>query len=375
MKALFAFFAFAVVAFFIGCSSLSLNGPDQVSGKSVIHFKAEFGASESGTKTTLIGDGLTIVDRQNIFSYRKGKVKFINFDFYKNGSVTTRTHTFRFPVINGEVSGDMSVLPGLYTMIEVTTDRQSLSDLPDCDFLKVITNYNVDTSGVDTLNVLLEQNQSLKSMVVISVPAGLYVEGKSYPFYFMPDQPWDFFGWSFDPIFQGGKIVWSGVDVLLKKNDCVFKIGDNVLSGNFDVTKILDNDTIEMTAITTRPIAVNIGFANNQAPVIDSVYPKDSATNVPTDIQNIVAYFNKPLADLSDMPGAQFGIASEDGTDQVTGTYGLSANIFSRQLVNASEHVYLKRNTKYIVHVSAVKDEYGNEMVSEKRWSFITGNN
>jgi hypothetical protein len=378
MKTLLVVVAVAVVSFFFGCSSLSVNSADEQVvpvEKTILHFSVDFGSSvsESLAKVAVIGDGLNVSERQAIFAYRKSKVKFINLDFYKDGSVSERTHTFHFPVVDGKVSGEMSVLPGTYSMIEVLTDREPGTYLPDYDFQQIIKNFNVK-SGEDTLKMQLKQKESVKSTVVISVPDGIYEEGKSYKFFFEANQPWNFSGWSSDPIFQGGKIIWSGVDVYLKKDEGNFRIGDKILSGEFDVTKILDNDTIEMSTTAAGPLVLNVGFLDDAKPEIDSVFPKEDAVNVPTNILSVKAFFDKPLADWSDMPGAQFGVASEDGSDQVSGTCSFTGTNFFRNLDNGTSRVYLKPNTKYIAHISAVKDDLGNEMVGEKRWSFTTGN-
>lgn len=385
MKKLIVFLSLLVVAALsmVGCSNLSVNGVNnqQTTSNSTIHFSIDLNNVDQSpqpaglSKTGAIGDGLTFSERQAILAYRKAKVKSISIMFYRtvnqDGSASP-TYIFKFPVNNGVVSGDMEVLSGKYDEIMVTTNRDTSEKVLVCsDFLQIVRDFTIDI-GVSTLAIKLQQNQMLPAHIIIDVPSGSgFIEGASYRHNTGTN---DFVnGSGSDLVFSKGQLIWN-CGVYIAKRTSSYFVGGKELQSFFDVTKIIDNDTVEMTAQMPQSLSLNISFADNDKIVVDSVFPADGATNVPTDINAVFVWFNKNIADYSQMPGAQLGIASEDGTDQVTGNYGFNDRLFCRQLVNPSERVYLKKNTKYIAHVSAVKDEYGNEMVGEKRWSFTTGN-
>lgn len=388
MKKAISILSFGVVVglSMVGCSNLSsVNNVDeqvvQSSSNSTVHFSVDLNnvdqpSNSSGLSKTALGDGLTFSERKEILAYRKAKVKIISIIFYRtvnqDGSAWP-THIFKFPVNNGVASGEMGVLSGEYDEIMVTTARDTTEKILMCvDFSQTLRNFNIG-AGSSSLDIKLQQNQGLPAHIVINVPDGSgFVEGASY----RHNTGTNTFvnGYGSDLIFSRGQLIWSCNVYIAKKESCYF-VGGKELKSFFDITKIMDDDTVEMTAEMSQSLSAAISFVDDETIAVDSVFPADGATNVPIGINSVNALFNKNLADYSQMPGAQLGIASEDGDHQITGNYSFNDRLFCRQLVNTSERVYLKPNTKYIAHVSAVKDEYGNEMIGEKRWSFTTGAN
>jgi hypothetical protein len=385
MKSCFvAVFSVVLALFFMSCSPNRIIGEDNesvapaVGKKAVAHFSVNFGTDEfdkSLAKIAKIGDGLTVADRQSILAYRKSKVKSISVVFYKtvnpDGSAYS-AYVFRFPVINGIASGEMEVFSGHYDEIYFSTSRDTSERvLMSADFFQKILDYTVDT-GSSELKVNLKQNQALQAYISIATNPSLFEEGKNYQYGSSYSSGFAS-SWGSDLLYSQGKLFWS-CDVQIAKFNSLYTVGGVALQSFFDVMKIIDNDTIEMNAQAQTKLSLDIGFIDDQTKMVDSVFPKDGATNVPTNIQSIVIYFSGNIADLSDMPGAQFGVASADGSDQIAGTCSLSSNFFARNLDNGTSRVYLKPNTTYIAHVSAVKDEYGNE-IAEKKWVFKTGAN
>jgi hypothetical protein len=383
MKKAISVFLFVVVGLsMVGCSNLSVTGVNdsrgQTVGNSTVHFNIDLNNVDQSSQPaglSKIGDGLTFSERQANLAYRKAKVKSISIVFYRtvnqDGSASP-TYIFRFPVNNGVVSGDMEVLSGKYDEIMITTNRDTNEKVLMCsDFLQIIRGYTID-AGANALVIKLQQNQALPAHIVIDVPSGSgFIEGASYRHNTGTN---DFVnGEGSDLVFSKGQLVWN-CSVYIAKRTSSYIVGGKELQSFFDVNKIIDDDTVEMTAQMPQLLSLNISFADDSKIVVDSVFPADGAINVPTDINAVFVWFSKNIADFSQMPGAQLGVASEDGTDQVAGTYGFNDKLFCRSLAGIEYRIYLKPNTKYIAHVSGVKDAYGNEMVGEKRWSFTTGN-
>jgi hypothetical protein len=342
------------------------------------------------TKTS--GNSLSASERKDLAVYRLIRATSLNITFFRADSVdsadmvkiksnpfyliTNPVYEFSFPITSSFVYGNMAVDSGCYVIkASLFNDRNGEVSFYWADLVNV---KEVD----EVLNMCFRERFPVYATIAISNPKGDYTIGREYPLWF--DTSSGIHDWGM----QNASYIYSAVrGYILTYNVAVTEKG---FKGTFTATNDKDDNGQSQTMIfdfnimnmvwdgyvdlSPKGLTFNASFVMNQPPAIDSVFPTDGATNVPTDIQNIVAYFNKDLADLSDMPGAQFGIASEDGSHQISGTYGLSANIFSRQLTTTSERVYLKPNTKYVAHVSLVKDEYGNEMVGEKRWSFTTGN-
>jgi hypothetical protein len=372
MKSLFVFAAVVFCAFFISCSSLSVAPDNSQTGGKVIHFIANFGVEESLAKTTANGinnDGLTTAERKALLNYMKSRQTRINLRLLQD---FTAIYSFNFPIINGVCEGDIKVDTGNYLVncfsageIKAGLDTISVSDF------SYVTKIEVKGDDTIQLNIILKT----RGYIV----ASLYLSNGTTPLNGKLDSLFAVsvigtYAYSDTPRAVNGYA--RPIDFFPIKKNFNFSMNGKRYAGLFDITKVIDNNVVEvsLSEVPQSVIQSSVTFADDVKPAVDSVFPKENADNVPTDIQNIVAYFNKGLADWSDMPGVQFGIASENGNDQITGTYALSGNIFSRQLAATSERVYLKPNTKYIAHVSAVKDKFGNEMVGEKRWSFTTGN-
>jgi hypothetical protein len=379
MKKAIVCLSFCVVAVLsmVGCSNLSVNGVDnqqiQTSGNSTVHFSIDFNDAESLAKSATIGDGLTTTERKALLNYRKARINELKIQLIKveNENGFKSDYTITLPIKDGVCTGYAKVDSGEY-FIQCYDNGRILAGVDSIytgDF-NGSTTANIGESDTTNIDLVLEKRYYFPAILYIVTKEGEKLNGILDSVY----NQMVIGGGATRPTIKSGYV--EVLEVFSTKKDFTFFIGEKKYTGLFDVTKIIDNNVIEIvvTEVPQATIKSSISFADDAKMVIDSVFPADGATNVPTDIQNIVSYLNKNLADLSDMPGAQFGIASEDGSHQISGTYGLSANIFSRQLTTTSERVYLKPNTKYIAHVSLVKDEYGNEMVGEKRWSFTTGN-
>lgn len=362
MKRFFAVVSVVSVLFFVGCSSApSVNGNEQQVSKTLC-FKASFGVKKSETslaKTALIGDGLTIQERVDLHNYRVGRDTLFTVNLQRKGEPPLPpTYASNFPIVNGIIDGYMSVAPGFY-YVNCWTNND------DFQAQTTITVGNDDTTYMD---IVLEEWEG--------VTATLYVTEDSVPL-----------NGALDSLIGNGIVIGcAGAQTLadgysyriqflpVKKEFC-FLLNGKKYSGMFDITKMIDDGIVEMAVKEVKqPVVIpSISFAADIAPVIDSVYPANGATNVPLDINGVVVYFNKPLADSYQME-VSFTVVFEDGNDQLSGSTSFSAKKITRSLDDGVNRVYFKPGTKYNCKISGVEDEFGNKIADEYKWSFTTAN-
>jgi hypothetical protein len=282
-------------------------------------------------------------------------------------------HVFDFQVKDGKCEGDIKIDSGYYYVqcftygkIKVGEDSVVASDFWCLDSIKI------DRGDTAQFNLKLGVNYSLTFGLLLLKDGTTPLNG------------------TLDSLFGQGVVAScsgvqkvengysSGIYFYPVKKNLSFYCAGKKYAGIFNIASGMDSDIVVMSVTEVKGDAViniSMSFAADEGIKVIDVFPKEDAVNVPTDIPAVIAYFNMPFEEWSEMSNAdvEFGVAALDGSQMITGTYGFSSNFFSRNMDDGHEAVRLHPNTKYVAHVGGIKDQYGNEM-TQKTWCFTTGN-
>ncbi len=373
MKSFLSVIAVAVASLIIGgCSAKSsLTAPNSHAAAKKIHFSVDFNSPTALAKTATIGDGLTIAERQSLITHLKARATILQFNIMKLGTDPfPPTYSYSFPIVNGYCDGYMDADSGdyriqCYTMGEIKVGQDSMV----AEDFQTIANYYID-EDTTKISVILQLNSNLAFGLLIK-DSGVTFNGKI-------DSLLSFNlgvvgGYAGTPTAVNGYV--NNVDFQAVKKTLSFIYGGKKYSGLFDITAGFDSNIVVLSVNEVKQPVINpiVAFATDIPMFVDSTYPSYGATNVPTNINAVAIYFNKPIGEEPSTV-IKFTVVSSDGSQQLAGTMGESDNFVSRNLDDGVSRVYFKPNTVYTVTISGVIDEFGNAMVAPYSYSFTTGN-
>lgn len=312
------------------------------------------GEVEVLAKTTAIGDGLTILERQKMLKWLKGRPDSLIAEFRNISS--TKTVRQIFPFVDGKVDAEMEIFPGHYDNFSVWTKRAS-DKVASVDFVCYQNNITISATDENKIDVPLKINGDIGVNIKINVPDGLFEEGKSYTY----ERINNGFALSWSDLlrYSNGVLTWHcGVERM--KGESSYRVGKQVLKSLFDITEAFDDDIVEMDAELPADVELNISLLADQPIKMAGSSPVFSASNVPVNLDYVKIWFDQDLADASDMPEMRIRVVSRDGTDSVPDYgYWYSGSSISKPLFGDNVSKTLKPGTEYVVEVYGTKNEFG----------------